>query len=254
VDKSGASPNQSLARGLEILSQFTYEDRTLTLAELGRRLGLHRATIHRFVKTLEIEGLLVPTGAGSYAVGPAWAMALFALGSDTAFAEILNSDLRSLADSSLETVALGVRRGDHVQTVHVVPASRSFAPTLPANRLHPLHALWNVHSQILLAHADEVTKRRLLAITQVRVAGNAAVESEAARARLQRVLTERVAYDREESMLGMCAVGVPLMQRGRAVAALALLVPVERFTEATMPFLLGQLRVASTHMKRRLEA
>lgn len=252
MNESKSTGIQSLSRGLEILGQFTAESRTLSLAELSRRTGLHRATIHRFVKTLETEGFLISTAAGTYTVGPAWAMALCALGSDTAFTAILNTDLRALADESLETVALGVRRGDNVQIVHTLPAARSFVPTLPPNRLHPLHAMWNVHSQLLLAHADEATKRRLLAVPQERYTKNTVVEPEAVRASLDRALAEGVAYDHEEFLLGTCAVAVPLMSRGRAVAALALIVPVERFTEQAVPSFVVQLRAAAAQMEKRL--
>ena len=247
------APIQSLSRGLEILGQFTSENRTLTSAELGRKLGLHRATIHRFVKTLEIEGFLTPTGAGSYTIGPAWAMALYSLGSDTAFAEILNIDLRTLAESSMETVALGVRRGDHVQVVHTQSASRSFVPTVPPDRLPALDATWSVHSQILLAHADRATQDRLAAGPHYRFTQNTVVDPDAVRARLGRVLAEGVAYDREEFLLGTCAVAVPLVQRGRALAALALVVPVERFTEAAVPSFIARLRVAAKDMEKRLD-
>ena len=251
---NGSSPIQSLVRGLAILSQFTSDSRTLTLTELSRRTGLHRATVHRFVKTLEAEGYLLAVTAGTYTVGPAWAVALYALGSDAVFAEILNTDLRALAESSLETVALGVRRGDEVQVVHVLPPSRGFVPTLPPNRLHPLNATWNVHSQILLAFSNEGMQRRILAAPLVRYTEHTVTDPAAARARLERIREECVAYDHEEYHLGTCAVAVPIMSRGRAVAALALIVPVERFTEDAVTSFVEQLRSAVEDMERRLDA
>jgi DNA-binding IclR family transcriptional regulator len=255
VDTSGPSPVQSLSRGLGILGQFTSDSLSLTLAELTRRTGLHRATVYRFVKTLEMEGYLsFNADTGSYSVGPAWAMALYALGRDTVFTEILGTDLRALAVSSLETVAIGVRRGDNVQVVHVLPPARGFVPKLPTNRLHPLHGTWNVHAQILLAHAGEDVKRRMLAVEPARYTEHTVVDPETVRARLAQILKDGVAYDREEHDLGTCAVGVPIMSRGKAVAALALVVPVERFTDEVVPSLVEQLRVAVEDMGKRLDA
>ena len=254
LDATGPFPVQSLSRGLEILGQFTAQTKTLSLAELGRLTGLHRATVYRFVRTLENEGFLTSLEPGLYTVGPAWAMALYALGSDTAFAEILHTDLRVLAESSQETVALGVRRGDNVQIVHVLPPSRSFVPALPPNSFHPLRAVWNVHSQILLAFAGEDTKRRLLAVPQTRYTKNSVVEPEAVRARLDRVLEERVAYEREEFLMGTCAVAVPIMSRGKVAAGLALIVPVERYTAEAVPSLVSQLRTAAKGMEKRLDS
>jgi DNA-binding IclR family transcriptional regulator len=245
---------QSLSRGLDILSQFTADSRTLSLTELSRTTGLHRATIYRQVKTLENEGYLVASGSGSYSVGPAWAMALHALGSDTVFAEILSTDMQALAESSRETVVLGVRRGDSVQTAHVLPPSRSFVPRLPQSRIHPLHVSWNVHCQILLAFSSEETRRRMAGIRQTRYTERTVVDPKDIKARLERAAKERVAFDREEFYLGTCGVGVPIIWRGNAVAALALIVPVERFTDDALPAFVEQLRSSVRDMERRLDA
>ncbi len=127
----GRPPVQSLARGLAILSQFGGGNSRLSLAELSRRTDLHRATVHRFVKTLEMEGYLIYDAAsGLYSIGPAWAVTLFDLGSATVFAQLLNTDLRTLAESSRETATLGVRQGDNVHVVHVAPTSRGFIPKM----------------------------------------------------------------------------------------------------------------------------
>jgi DNA-binding IclR family transcriptional regulator len=252
-DKTGSTAVQSLSRGLRILGQFTAESKSLSLSELSRATGLHKATVHRFVRALESEGyLLYDAATGVYSVGPVWATALYALGSGTAFAQILNTDLRALAETSLEAVTLGVRRGDDVQVVHLLPSTRSFVPLLPPSRIHPLSAAGNVLCQILLAHSSEEVKRRILAVPQTRYTENTVVDPADVRARLERVLADGVAYEREEYQAGTCAVGVPLMWRGRAVAALALVVPVERFTEHTVPTFVEQLRSAARGMEKRV--
>ena len=254
MESGGAPLIQSLSRGLGILAQFTAENKTLSLTELSRRTGLHKATVHRFVRTLEAEGYLTCAQAGTYTVGPAWAMALYALGSETVFAEILDSDLTRLAEATQETVALGVRRGDWVHIAHVLPPDRSFVPVLPPGHLHPLHATWNVHSQILVAFADPGLRRRMLSVPQIGYTRHTVADPKQAEGKLERVRREGVAYDREEFREGTCAVGVPVNWQGRVVAALALVVPVERFTEEGVAAYIVQLREAAGEMGRRLDA
>lgn len=252
---TGRPPVQSLSRGLGILRQFGGTSGSLSLTELSRRTGLHKATIFRFVKTLEMEGYLVQDPeSGLYSIGPTWALTLYDLGSASVFAEVLSSDLRALAEGSREAVTLGVRQGDDVNVVHTTPSSRGFIPKMPATRLHPLHSTWNVHAQILLAHADEQTKRRVLAIEPTRFTEHTVVEPEATRARLEGILAEGVAYEREEHDIGTCAVGVPIRSRGRVVAALALIVPVERFTDEALPDFVEQLRNSAAVIGERLTA
>ena len=164
ADPSGPSSVQSLSRGLEILSQFTAESKQPdALTELSRRTGLHRATVYRFVKTLENEGYLVSTGSGSYSVGPAWAMALYALGQRHGVRR--DPEHRSPSAGGIEPGQRWLSESSALSTTcsifHILPPARSFVPSLPPNRLHPLHATWNVHSQILLAYAGEDTKRRI---------------------------------------------------------------------------------------------
>lgn len=253
TETSGPQPVQSLVRGLAILSQFTADDSSLSLAELSRRTGLHRATVYRFVKTLEAAGYLVSLGAGAYGIGPVWAMSLYALGTHNALANILSVDLEALAETSEETVAIGVKSGDNVQIAHVLPPSRSFVPVLPPGHVYPLHSTWNVHAQILLASSDESTKRRMLAVPQTRHTENTVVDPKETRARLERVLEEGVAYDLEMFHLGTCAVGVPVVSKGKVVAALALVVPVERFTDKDVARFTRQLRSAAQAMGERLD-
>jgi DNA-binding IclR family transcriptional regulator len=255
MDVSGRAPVQSLSRGLGIIGQLTGDGKGLSLTELSRRTGLHRATVYRFVKTLEVEGYLTyDAESGLYSIGPAWAMALYSLGSGTVFAEVLRTDLRALAESSLETVTLGLRQGDNVRVVHASPSSRGFVPKLPESRLHPLHATWNVQSQVLLAFSGEETKRRMLAVQPTRFTEHTVVDPEAVRERLERVLKEGVAYDREEFHIGTCAVAVPIMSSGKVAAALGLVVPVERFTDDSLPSFIDQLRAAANPIGKRLAA
>jgi len=52
----------ALLRGLEVLGQFTRDQRELTGAELARRLGLPRASVFRILHTLEQTGFVERVG------------------------------------------------------------------------------------------------------------------------------------------------------------------------------------------------
>lgn len=254
LETNGRPSVQSLARGLAILSQFSGGISGLSLTELSRRTNLHKATVYRFVKTLETEGYLIyDAHSGLYSIGPAWAVTLFDLGSATLFAELLNTDLRALAESTRETATLGVRQGDSVHVVHVSPTSRGFIPKMPATRLHPLNSIWNVHAQIILAFADDSTRRRILAVEPTRFTEHTLVDRAATEVRLAQVLEDGVAYEREEHDIGTCAVGVPVLWRGRVIAGLALIVPVERFTKDAVASFVAELRAGAQDIERRLE-
>lgn len=255
VDNGKSSGVQALSRGLRILGQFTAQNRCLSLSDLSHRTGLHRATVYRFAKTLESEGYLTYNNeSGLYSIGPAWAAALYTLGSDDVFLDIITSDLASLAESTHEAVALGIRRGDNVQILSVMPSSRMFIPNIPGGRYPALWETWNVHAQIHLAFADEETQRRVLGTPATRYTENTVVDPEKIKARLAQISEEGLAFDHEEHAKGVCAMAVPMFANGKLMAALGLVVPIERFTKERIDLHVERLREAVAAMGSRLEA
>jgi DNA-binding IclR family transcriptional regulator len=245
---------QVLSRGLHILCQFTAKEPALSLSELGRRTGLHRATVFRFVKVLQEEGFLtLDAAAGLYRVGPAWAAALFMLGGNSILTEILNHDLHALAEATGEAVSLSIRKGDQIQMISVVSTSSSFVPTLPPGPFVPLseHAL--VHARIHLAYSDEETRKRMTAVPAVQHTESTMTDPAESEARLTQEGAEGIAYSRDAYKRGASAVAVPIFSQGVVVAALGLVVPTERF-DAKVDEYSRELRAAAAEMGRRLDA
>jgi DNA-binding IclR family transcriptional regulator len=252
--ETGPALVQALSRGLGILSQFTAHDQTLSLTELSRRTGLHRATVYRFVKTLQAEGFLtLDVSTGLYRVGPAWAAALYSLGSNTVLAEILNHDLEQLAETTGETAALSVRRGDQVQIINAVPASRGFAPKLPESSLVALSESWNVHARIHLAYSSADTRQRITAVPAVRYTDHTVTEKATIRARVAKAAVDGITYSREEYKKGLCAAAVPVFSKGEVIASLGLIFPVERFDDEDLERYARELRAAAAAMGGRLD-
>jgi len=60
----------SLSRGLEIIEAFSEEHPSLGIAELSRKLGLHKTTVFRLVSTLVELGFLSQAGDRKYRLSP----------------------------------------------------------------------------------------------------------------------------------------------------------------------------------------
>jgi len=251
---AGPAPVQAVSRALSVLSQFSAQDPALSLAELGRRTGLHRTTVYRLVRTLETEGFLaLDAAAGVYRVGPAWAASLCSLGGNLILSEILSRDLQALADTTGEGATLSVRRGDQVQIFRAISASSSFAPVAPASELLPLSAYWNVHARIHLAYSGEGTRKRMTAVPAIRYTDKTVTDRAAIAAGLARVVADRIAYSREEHRKGVCPMAVPVFSKGDLVAAVGLIIPVERFDEEHLERYTRELRATAAAMGGRLE-
>lgn len=249
----GPAPMQVLVRGLRILSEFTADQPAMSLAELGRRTGLHRATVYRFVKTLQTEGYLsLDAATGLYRIGPAWATALYSMGGNSILSEIFEHDLQELADTTGESASLSVRKGDTIQMVNVVATRGSFAPVPPESPFLPLSEHAMVHARIHLAHASEDTKRRMLAVPAVRYTENTVTDRAAIKTRLDRTKAEGIAYSRSEYRYGAAAIAVPVVSQGNMVAGVGLVIPAERY-DSDLQSYERQLRDAAAVMGRRLD-
>lgn len=65
----GTPTNNSITRAALVLGLFSAEEPELVLGEIGQRLGLNKATAHRYVTALRRSGLIRYSGDG-YALGP----------------------------------------------------------------------------------------------------------------------------------------------------------------------------------------
>lgn len=244
---------QVLVRGLRILTQFTAEEPALSLAELGRRTGLHRATVYRFAKTLEAEGFLaLDSSTGLYRVGPTWATALYLLGGNNILSEILDRELWALADVTGESASLSVRKGDQVRVVDITPASSGFVPMPPRSPLVPLSEQSMVHARVHLAYASEDTKRRMLEVPAVQHTEYTVTDRAEMEARLAQVAERGIAYSRGEYRVGSAAMAVPVFSRGSIIAAVGLVMPAERY-DANLERYEQRLRATAAAMGKGLD-
>jgi len=61
--------NRSVDRACAVLSAFTIDQPTLTLAELARRVDLPKPTVHRLVSSLVARGFMIHRSDGRYGLG-----------------------------------------------------------------------------------------------------------------------------------------------------------------------------------------
>jgi len=65
-----SQPVQVLQRAMRLLTTFDHEHPEMGVTELAQRLDLHKATVHRILFTLELEGFVQQNPAtGKYRRG-----------------------------------------------------------------------------------------------------------------------------------------------------------------------------------------
>ena len=213
------TPTGVVAKIARLLGAFGSDSPAMGLAELVRRTGLPKTTVHRLANELTAAGLLSRAGT-HYVLGSR----LFELGQ-------LVPDRRSLREAALpflEDVFVATRETVHLAVIHdrqvmyierLAGHGSRRTPSSVAGHL-PIHT--TATGKALLAHAspefiDDVCSRGLPRRTQFTL-----VTAEQLRGELVKIRGTGIAIEREETRLGYVSVAAPVFGRDRtAVAAIS---------------------------------
>jgi DNA-binding IclR family transcriptional regulator len=202
-----------------ILDAFTADDRGVAFAELQRRTGLPKATLHRLTAEL-VEARLLDRIDGRFHLSGH----LFTLGMrasvERGLLEVATPFLEDLYERTHETVHLGLREGAEVVYVAKVGGHRQArAPSRLGGRM-PLHA--TAIGKALLAFAPEGVRAEVLAAPMARLAPRTVTSPLLLGRQLDEVAESGVAFEAEESAVGLVCVGAPILDGDElAVAAVS---------------------------------
>ena len=216
---------QVIARAAAVLRALEGQEQGLSLGAIAKAIGLPRSTVQRLVAALEVEGM-VETGPAGTRLGPT--ILRLASGANGDLVALARPHLQRLAEACNETVCLIQAKGTTLGIVHAIISSQELrvAP-LPDNLLQ-MHA--TSAGKALLAGLPDETIDSLLPdplqqLTAHTISTRAALHRELGKVRL-----EGFAYDREEHVLGVCAIGTAL-HAGGMTYAVCILAPAFRFEE-----------------------
>jgi DNA-binding IclR family transcriptional regulator len=223
----GADLNTVLGKAVTMLRAFTPDDQVLSLAELVRRTGLHKATAHRLAGDL-VANRLLDGSAGGYRLSGG----LFELGMraslERSLLEVAMPFLQDLYERTHETVHLGVRESTEVVYVAKIGGHRQAATPSRAGGRMPVHC--TALGKALLAHAGAELRGTVLAGPLERRTPRTVVAPGLLARQLEEVLETGVAFEHEESVVGIACVAAPVLVGGvEAVAALSITGPTTRF-------------------------
>lgn len=221
-----------LGKTMAILHAFRVDDRLLPLAELVRRTGLPKGTVHRICTDLVHHRLLEKTEHGYRLAG-----GLFELGMRAAvertLLEVAMPFLQDLYERTHETVHLGVREGTEVVYIAKIGGHRQArSPSRTGGRM-PMHC--TAIGKALLAHAEPEIRTAVLGAPLSRRTPQTVVAPGLLEQQLERTLETGIAYEREESTVGLLCIATPVLEPdGRtAIAAISVTGPVGRFRPET---------------------
>ena len=215
-----APPSSVLGRALTLLTAFGASDVELSLAELARRTGLPKPTVHRLLGELA-EWAVVERVPGGWRLG----MALFEMGNraprQRGLREVAAPFLSDLFEATHETVHLAVADGLDVVYLDKLTTRHGPAVGSRVGGRMPAHATGV--GKVLLAFGPPELAPAVLAGGLERRTPRTVVAPGLLGRELARIRAQGVAEEHEESTVGIACVAAPVHDGGpHAVAAISI--------------------------------
>jgi IclR family transcriptional regulator, KDG regulon repressor len=191
------------------------------VSEVAGALGMSKSSAHALLTTMDEVGLLNRTADARYRLG--WRLLSLSrtLMQTTEVRQRISRALRRAVDRTGETMHLAVYDRGSVMYLERVRSPHSLRlPTDTGTRLPP-HP--SAVGKVLLAHrGDDATQEYLSAGRLRRYTVNTIASADELLDELERVRADGVAYDREETIQGVCCVSAPIRAAtGEVVAAIS---------------------------------
>ena len=246
-----AASLRSVNRALTAL-ELVADAGELGVTELGRRLGVHKATASRLCSTLAERGLLErDLQTDRYHLGFGLVRLAGAAMARLDLVSAARAAIDDLAERTHETVTIGVLSGDDVVSVDQVTGTRSIVSVSWVGKRTPLHTTST--GKVLLAFMDETERERRLAPPLEAATPRSVTSAETLRAQLDEVRRRGYAQTLEELEVGLNAVAAPVRQAdGQVAAALSVSGPSFRLRPVDLPRIGQQTIEAADAISRRL--
>lgn len=218
---------QVIARAAAVLRSLENEPDGLSLGKIAERVNLSRSTVQRIVDALSEEHLLIAASPTSRVkLGPA--ILRMAQNSSFDFVEFIRPHIAELSRETGETVDVSVMQKTRTVFVDQVIGSARLLTVSNIGEAFPLHCLASGKAMLATLPKEDLIKvighRRLESHTPGTITSVKALQEE-----LAKVRKTAIAYDHEEHLEGVSAVGTSIQEPGGKLYAISVPVPTVRF-------------------------
>ena len=225
----GRELDTSVGKALALLDAFRASDRPMGVTELARIAQLPKSTAYRLLAILREWGYVDRDGS-DYFLGAH----LFELGNFVPYCqprglrEVALPHLARLYEATHETVHLAVLEDTDVLYIEKISGQSSTALPSRVGDRFPVEGA--ALGKAMLAFSDRDAVVKVLTRGLQRMSPYTIVQPDRFVDHLNVIRREGVAFDREESMIGLACVAAPVLGRDRkAIAAVSLAGPTHRF-------------------------
>jgi IclR family acetate operon transcriptional repressor len=209
--------------------EILYEEE-VTVAEVAERLEIARSTAHDHLVTLEEMNYIVKED-GKYRLGLEFLRLGMNVKTKMALPEVAQPTLERLANDTEETVRLYVMEHDMAVIIDLVKGPRGVVTGGAIGTRLPLH--WTAAGKAMMAHLPESEIQRIVDEYDLPSrTENTITDLETLRTELEEIRETEVAFNDEEAIKGLRAVGCPIVTDKTVHGAISIGIPTSRLTGA----------------------
>jgi DNA-binding IclR family transcriptional regulator len=243
---------KTVATALLILRQFTHERPMLGVSEIARALGIDKAGVHRYLRTLAEHGFVRQdrdTRRYTLDVGLV-ELAGVQLGT-TSLVDVARPHLTRLSQQTGETVQMSILRDRGVFYVHVVESAQPIRVASRLGEYGPMHC--TAAGKLLLAFQPEEVREALLARPLAAFTRRTVTDRRLLRDELAAIRRRGFAIDDEGFVPHLRVVAAAVRDRtGNVTAAVAVGGPSPRVAKARVGSLVENLLEATARISQAL--
>ena len=218
---------QVIARAASVLRALENEPDGLSLGKIAQRVDLSRSTVQRIVDALTEEHLLIGASPTSgVKLGPA--ILRMASNSSFDFVEFIRPYIAELSQQTGETVDVSEMQKRRTVFVDQVVGSARLNIVSTIGEAFPLHCLASGKAMLSTLSDAELAKR-LGSKPMEKHTPDTITRLDDLAVELAEVRKTHIAYDTEEHLEGVSAIGTPIQEPGGKLYAISIPVPTVRF-------------------------
>jgi DNA-binding IclR family transcriptional regulator len=229
----------SVLKALEVLDFFTVEKPELSLAEISKRMGMHKSSVYRTLRTLEAADFLRWNGErGQYRLSPKLLELASRVLTRYDLREIAGRAMDELAARTGEIIHLSILDGYEIVYLEKKGAGQVLTVATRVGGRYPAYA--SAMGKVLLAFLPEprmqliLDKMELAALTPSTI-----IDKVQLRRELDKIRAQGFAFDDEEAFPGIRCIAAPIREpQGKVVAAISATVPAQRLPTERSPELI----------------
>jgi IclR family acetate operon transcriptional repressor len=225
---------QVIARAAAILRALEGSPRGLSLGQIAKKVDLPRSTVQRIVDALNREHLVLTSEKHGIRLGPA--LSVFAAATRYPVLDVAKDTLEALSNELGETVDLSIQDNDSMVFIHQVLGKQRLTATSSIGIAFPLYSSANGKAMLATFSESELNSFQRKSAELIPYTQNTIVNWDALKSELSEIRTSRIAKDREEQSVGICAVSATIVTPFGEKAAISIPVPTQRFIAREVEF------------------